>query len=127
MALGENCVWSLRFLFITESFSLVTSGILVKLLFKERHFVWQFENHCRLTAIPECLGISWSKMFFSNSNNITFTWCINHILFLNTFLFFLFRRFYKSTRFLSLLKLQSSVLMFLLAYKSWLRSSSKIA
>ena len=39
MALGENCVWSLRFLFITESFSLVTSGILVKLLFKERHFV----------------------------------------------------------------------------------------
>ena len=31
-------------------------------------------NHCRMTAIPECVGIFWWEMFLINSNNVTFTW-----------------------------------------------------
>ena len=57
---GENWTWSLWFLFITELFSLDTSGKTTPLTIQ---FVRGFEsrlmvlNHCGFTAIPVCLGI----------------------------------------------------------------------
>ena len=39
------------------------------------------------------LYMFWWEMLLNNSINITFTWCINHILLLNTFLFFFFITF----------------------------------
>ena len=64
---------------------------LVKLTLKQLQNVWRFQNrlmipnYCRLTAIPECLGIFWWEMFFRNSISITLIWCINHIVLLDTF------------------------------------------
>ena len=54
--------------------------------------------------------IFWWDMFFSNSINITFTWCINLFIWITyLFFFFFFRPFYLSTWFLCFLSLESSV------------------
>ena len=69
--------------------------LLVKLLLKQLQFVQRFEK--RLMVLQYFIidniirmSIFWWKMFFSSSINITFTWCINQFLFLNTFSFLFF-------------------------------------
>ena len=85
---------SLGLLVSCSSLSQSTQILLVKKLQEELQFVRQFEErlmilHCLLTTTSQC-KIS-DEIFFNNSINITFKWCINNFFLETLFLFYFLR------------------------------------
>ena len=89
----ENFIWSPWFLFITKWFSLlITVILLVNLVLELHQFARRFVNkrlmrYSYFKSRASRTYIFWWDMFFNNSLSITFKWCINQFLLLNTFSF----------------------------------------
>ena len=112
---GENCIWSPCFLSITEWLSLDTSNETswidsVFSMFCWEWFVYWWYIQLYFIIDQENAHFLW-EMLFSTSLYINFTWCINQFILLNTFPFLFLIHFYLSTRFFSLLTIESSVIL----------------
>ena len=103
---GENCVWSLYFLIITESFSFDISGKTTSGMTSACLVIWEKDVGTQLNPISE-FTFSDEKCS-STASILRFTSCINKFRLLDTFSFFFLRILYLSGQFLALLTVESS-------------------
>ena len=103
---GENCVWSLYFLIITESFSFDISGKTTSGMTSACLVIWEKDVGTQLNPISEFIFSD--EKCSSTASILRFTWCINKFRLLDTFAFFFLRIFYLSGQFLALLTVESS-------------------
>ena len=103
---GENCVWSLYFLIITESFSFDISGKTTSGMTSTCLVIWEKDVGTQLNPISE-FTFSDEKCS-STASILRFTSCINKFRLLDTFSFFFLRILYLSGQFLALLTVESS-------------------
>ena len=83
---GENCVWSLYFLIITESFSFDISGKTTSGMTSACLVIWEKDVGTQLNPISEFIFSD--EKCSSTASILRFTWCINKFRLLDTFSFF---------------------------------------
>ena len=83
---GENCVWSLYFLIITESFSLDISGKTTSGMTSACLVIWEKDVGTQLNPISEFIFSD--EKCSSAASILRFTWCMNKFRLLDTFSFF---------------------------------------
>ena len=83
---GENCVWSLYFLIITESFSFDISGKTTSGMTSACLVIWEKDVGTQLNPISEFIFSD--EKCSSAASILRFTWCMNKFRLLDTFSFF---------------------------------------
>ena len=83
---GENCVWSLYFLIITESFSFDISGKTTSGMTSACLVIWEKDVGTQLNPISEFIFSD--EKCSSAASILRFTWCINKFRLLDTFSIF---------------------------------------